>query len=973
MQTVWLSNDTPSVSLIEGHEPQEKSEFTIGPYQVIRNIGKGGMGEVFLAYDTNCGRRIALKRIREDLVSHPQIQKRFLKEARITSQLTHPSIIPIYAIHGEENLVYYTMPFVQGDTLKQILKTARKQEQLSSSQQQHDTSIPALLRIFLSICQAVAYAHSKGVLHRDLKPENIIVGTYGEVLILDWGLAKLIGTHKTEENESEETYPATKHHPLHHITHLGKVVGTIAYMAPERALGQPATFQTEVYSLGVILYNILTLTPPFRRGTLKQFRKKIDKEPLYDPAEIAPYRDVPPILSRVALRCLSPNPAERYGSVDELIHDVEGFIQGRSEWFQLTELNIDHRKDWEFQENVLITEHIAITRGTEASEWVSLMISQQSFVENTKIETEIRIGEKGHGIGFLLSVPETQERVHLNEGYCLWLGSDLNPTTKLLRSNVEVLHAPEVCLQRHEWYRIRIEKIDHHINFFLNDTLQFSYISHLPVIGTHVGILSRDADFAISPLKIFVGSQTIKVNCLAVPDAFLAHKDYATALSEYRRIGYSFPGRAEGREALFRAGVTLLEQARNCSDSQKAAQIYESALDEFEKLHNSPGAPLEYLGKALVYQALRDFEEEIKCFEIAFRRYPRHPLISLLKEQVIYRVHESSRTHRKATYHFILLAVQHLSENTEATALQKLFSSLQKHWEQLPFIIAAPSNELHAKFKIASFGISLAFWLAKPFHLAEFIKLLSENHQPPWTLIGNAIFALIELGSIDFAAAELNALEARNLPDLLKQSLKLALRANQTSLDACLEDFFSTSSRELNQEAMRSIYYCLQKALLNQQTDLVYKTVERLYAGYVLPEDAKLRLDSILIWAYLWDHYSAKAGEILHKYPLEILTKETTPLFFLYGCWLFSTEGREIGQIHFSGVLEVSFPRSWTLFTHFYHRPEEEFEAWFQKGFTWEKRQFYQQSMLFYRCIGAEDKVEKYRQLEKQEYIDIKP
>ena len=118
-------NDTTegSFSLVHGHIPKsEEVQFNIGPYQVLSSIGKGGMGEVFLAYDTLCGRRIALKRIRPDLLDFKQINYRFLKEAHITCQLTHPSIIPIYAIHKEGKEVYYTMPFVQGETLKEILK-----------------------------------------------------------------------------------------------------------------------------------------------------------------------------------------------------------------------------------------------------------------------------------------------------------------------------------------------------------------------------------------------------------------------------------------------------------------------------------------------------------------------------------------------------------------------------------------------------------------------------------------------------------------------------------------------------------------------------------------------------------------------------------------------------------------------------------------------------------------------------------
>lgn len=337
VQTSEGSEDTTlfgkSISLIPEHYPStENIQFTIGPYQVFRSIGKGGMGEVFLAYDTTCGRRIALKRIRSDLNEHIQMHNRFIKEARVTSQLTHPAIIPIYAIHGEDHLTYYTMPFVEGDTLKEIIRMSRKQEKKGEKVLHHvGGSIASLIRIFITVCQAVAYAHSKKVLHRDLKPENIIIGKYGEVLILDWGLAKIL----TEEDDSDESVEEPINEPpirsLHRLTHVGKVVGTVSYMAPERAMGQPATFQTDIYSLGVILYQILTLRPPFQRKSLKDFRENMAQEVLKEPMGLAPYRDIPPVLSRITLKCLSTNLDIRYKTVDELIHDLENYIEGRSE------------------------------------------------------------------------------------------------------------------------------------------------------------------------------------------------------------------------------------------------------------------------------------------------------------------------------------------------------------------------------------------------------------------------------------------------------------------------------------------------------------------------------------------------------------------------------------------------------------------------------------------------------------------
>ncbi len=962
-----VANEPPRFCPLCGHslavEIPPSRELLSNRYQLIENIGKGGMGEVFLAFDMMCGRRIALKQIRQDLIEHPQIRHRFFKEAHITCQLTHPAIIPIYSIQSEYSSAYYTMPFVEGETLKQIIRKTRQQEKKGEKLDHIGGSIPALMRIFITICQAVAYAHSKGVLHRDLKPENIIIGKYGETLILDWGLAKYIDSSATEEELSSPTLSVPQHKE---ITRIGKVVGTVAYMAPERAMGQPATIQTDIYSLGVILYQLLTLRNPFKRGNLEEFRKNMANEEWIDPVVIAPYRDVPHMLARIAAKCLSRQLQERYQSVDELIYELENYLEGRSEWFHVADLEIKQKSDWEFQEHILIAEHVAITRVTEEAEWVSLMISRQSFTGNTRIDTSVCLGEEGHGIGILLSIPEASERVHINDGYCLWLGSDHDRSTKLLRSTVEVMHAPDIFLKRHQWTKIRIEKIDKTIHLFLNDTLQFSYIAHLPLIGTHIGFLSRDANFKIDPLKIYVGSLNLTVNCLAVPDAFLAHRDFSQALSEYRRIAYSFPDRAEGREAIFRAGLTFIEQAKGLSDK---TPFLEQALQEFEKLHGTPGGPLEYLGKALVYQALNDSEEEIKCFELAYRRYPKHPLLPMLQEQILSRMHELSRQQRMTTYQFILLTVRHFPPTAIDTHTRRLFTSLQKHWEPLPFI-----EDQLAKtqtLQMLRFAIPLAFWLGKPYTLSEIIDDLLTAEQPSTLEIGNALVSLIELGAWRYAQYKIDQMKSHT-PDLLMpwKDLEQMLACHQYPLKEVFQEILARPVTKLDFSHMRTLLYAMDQALDRHQPHLVLTALQKL-ESCELSFEAQLRFNIRRIWSFLLEKNWQQAGEIMYAYPVELLNKGSTPLHFLYGCWLQGTEGREMAIIHFMGLLHVTYPRSWTLASHDLIGDLSQHGAWYEKAFLWEKRQLYRQLALYYHCVGDEDLNQALFQLYQQQFIHV--
>lgn len=935
----------------------------IGPYQIIKSIAKGGMGEVFLAYDTTCKRKIALKRIRSDLEQHPQIHRRFLKEVFITCQLTHPGIIPIYMIHQEANSIYYTMPFVEGETLKHILRRTKIQEKKGESLDHLGGSIPALIRVFVTICQATSYAHSKGILHRDLKPENVIIGKYGEVLILDWGLAKITGNSDTEElpegsiNEGQSS---------HDITKTGKVVGTISYIAPEIALGHPATVQTDIYALGTILYQLLTLTNPFRRGkTIAELKKTIAKEEFIDPCLVSPYRDIPRILSRIAEKCLSHNLSERYQSVNELIHDLEIYLEGRSEWFLLTQLNVENKEDWEFQENILLADQMAITQISNEAAWVSLMISRSSFLGNTKLEVDICLGDNSSGIGFLISAPEASDRLHINEGYCLWIGSEKNKSTKLLRSNVEVLNATECFLKPHLWYRLRIEKIEQTLHIYINDLPQFSYIAHLPLVGTHIGLLSRDADFETSPISISVGSLNITQSCLAVPDSFLAHRYYSEALNEYRRIAYSFPDRLEGRDALFRAGLTILEQAKK---KPEQIELFDLALEEFEKLHDTPGAPLEYLGKALVYQSLGDYKEEIKCFELASRRYSKHPLLHILQEQIIVRMHEISRNQRLVAYHFILLSVRHLPLSTTDIHTRRLFNNLNQNWETLPFVEVLPFKEREVAH--LHIGVQLAFWLAKPFSLYELIEDLLKNQPKSGVEIKNALFCLIELGCwsyIERITPLLKEKLASSLPTTLKW-IQNNLRLHKLELNELSQELFNSPKSTIDFQELRSLIYWMDQALDQNQPWFIYSGLEHL-DHCELSFEQQLQVNIRLIWAYLLDRNWKCAENILYAYPLEMINIESSLLYFLYGCWLQGTEETDVSTVHFSGILPTSYPRSCTLAAHYIANILN--PSWSERAFLWEKRQLYRQLTLYYHCSGDPSKKEQFQNLYQQQFIDV--
>lgn len=288
-------------------------------YHTRHVIGSGGMKIVVKSEDLNVGRNIAMA-ISKD--SSEQKQLRFLEEARITASLEHPNIVPVHDIgRSKSGVPYFTMKLVHGVTLAKILDSLRNGDPVM----QKRFPLHVRLDIFLKICDAIAFAHSRGVIHLDLKPDNIQVGEYGEVLVLDWGIARRL--NDTPEPDASAT--TTNCGRAAGVTLDGIIRGTPEYMAPEQAAGKNSSRNrlTDIYSLGAILYSILTLHPPFKGGTMEETLQDVLD------GRIIPPRDgngdrIPLPLEFIILRAMSRNPARRYQSVQALKDDVVAYQSG---------------------------------------------------------------------------------------------------------------------------------------------------------------------------------------------------------------------------------------------------------------------------------------------------------------------------------------------------------------------------------------------------------------------------------------------------------------------------------------------------------------------------------------------------------------------------------------------------------------------------------------------------------------------
>ena len=297
-------------------------------YRRLRLHARGGLGEVFVAHDQELDREVALKEIQDHLARDPVSRSRFLVEAEVTAGLEHPGVVPVHGMgHYPDGRPFYAMRLIRGESLRAAIARLHAVEPAALTADDYTHGVRSLLRRFLDVCNAVAYAHSRGVIHRDLKPANIMLGRYGETLVVDWGLAKRLDRPDSDASNAEGWLGSRSAEAIA-ATQPGGVSGTPAYMSPEQARGEvdrlgPAT---DIYSLSATLYCLLTGKAPVEEGSPLTVLDRVRRGEFPPPRAVR--AGIPLALEAICLKAISFQPDDRYQTVQALSDDLEKWLAG---------------------------------------------------------------------------------------------------------------------------------------------------------------------------------------------------------------------------------------------------------------------------------------------------------------------------------------------------------------------------------------------------------------------------------------------------------------------------------------------------------------------------------------------------------------------------------------------------------------------------------------------------------------------
>ena len=607
----WLRSNQPEVLRVEGGE-----KYRMGPV-----LAEGGMGLVREAEDLRCLRTVALKRLLKGEKISDEDRERFISEAQITSRLEHPNIMPIHELGFDINRnVYYTMKYIHGRTLTDILMDIRRENEEVIEQY----PLSRLLNIFQKVCDATAFAHSKGIMHCDLKPDNIMVCDFGEVVLTDWGLARYVdetpaghgilkdleeaaerleGEAAARAAAGEEPFSA----PLRADTvgavtrtSTGAIMGTPGFMAPERVLDDATIdMRSDVYSLGATLYSVITLRAPIAGADMNEMLRKILRGDIVPPVgynhpETLPEQNrpskppvfphcpegvIPEPLSKIAMRALATDPDERYASVQELQEDVEAYQNGLI-WHTVLDDDFSDPDvasrwqlvggSWELKDGELRV------YGGEPQ----LLILKKDVPGDVRIEYECR--QESPYLNdmscFMAARRSKSSKEIAYSGYEFKFGGYDNSMNLLVRGDRRLWSEVASPIERGKRYRIRAERVGSRLRLVVNNKEILRVHDADPLTGgdrTAIGLFGWIADTRFSRITVSCLGAPWKSDVLDLADRQAQKGSYEMAEALYREAMESFPDTARAERA--RRG---LESVHRCKELNVQLPVIRAELEK---------------------------------------------------------------------------------------------------------------------------------------------------------------------------------------------------------------------------------------------------------------------------------------------------------------------------------------------------------------------------------------------------------
>ena len=548
------SNALDSESFSQVLRVQGGDKYKLGPV-----LAEGGMGTVREAMDIHCRRIVAIKELHKDRPMAEGDVSRFIEEAQITSQLEHPNIVPIHELgYDMEKNAFYAMKFVRGVTLTDVLIRIRKGEKAFIEQY----PLSRLLNVFQKVCDAIAFAHSRGIVHCDLKPDNVMICDFGEVMVMDWGLARPAGSllpvervhmqkSPNPENAGDGNFDTTTR------TTTGRILGTPGFIAPERIRGGTVVeCRSDIYSLGATLYSMLTLHPPIAGGDITEIIRRILAG---DIRSAAAWNDdaiahgfphcsdgkIPAPLSEIAMKALSTDPDDRYASVQDFQQEVESYQNGKI-WHVV--IDQDFKGDNPLARWDVVSGLCEIKNGElhMSHGEPQILAFKGDMPIDVRIEFEARQENVYlNSIGCFMSAVRNSTPKELGlTGYKFELGGFDNSANILDRVGRQIARQQMASIERGKPYRIRAERVGNHLRVVVNDCELFSVVDPDPLSGadrTIVGLFGWLAETVISRVKISTLGTPWKSDILDIADRQSLRGNYDVAMALVKEVVESYP------------------------------------------------------------------------------------------------------------------------------------------------------------------------------------------------------------------------------------------------------------------------------------------------------------------------------------------------------------------------------------------------------------------------------------------------